>query len=253
MTRKMTRNTYKRRIIVIGVMVFTCIALISTGFAAWVISTNATKNVEGNISVGKVTDSSITIENVKLNGLDTANFYFEPLETDTTGRVRGQAGGNHESLSVVVTGEVHNAQYLNELKIFLDLTAAPGIKAAADANYINLPDCAKSEVVVTLTTLDETTKSFSYEIKFEWGSVFNNDNPGIYFDKYYENPAYVDETTTPDVPEHLENTGATVANNKVAEILASFRKTMYNGDDTFDATADQADMKFTVVIIATVN
>ena len=99
MARKMTRNSYKRRIIVIGIMVFACIALISTGFAAWIISTNATAEQNGNISVGKVTDSSITIEDVQLS---SSNFYFEPAEGDTTGRIRNNDTDPSESLSVTV-------------------------------------------------------------------------------------------------------------------------------------------------------
>lgn len=35
---KLTRNSYKRKIILFGVIVFMSIALISTGFAAWVMS-----------------------------------------------------------------------------------------------------------------------------------------------------------------------------------------------------------------------
>lgn len=251
MAKKMTRNSYKRRIIVIGIMIFACIALISTGFAAWIISTNATNEQNGNISVGKVTDSSITIENVQLS---TTNFYFEPLESDTSGRVRREEGGNYESLSVTVTGEIHNAQYLSELKIYLDLTQAEGVKAAAAANYIVLPECAQYEVVVTdLVVVNETTKSFSFVVEFKWGSVFDGINPGEYFDKYYPNPDYVDEATTPDVPQYVANKGATVADNEMINTLKAFRKAMYNGDDSFDASADQVDMAFTIILIGSVN
>lgn len=251
MAKKMTRNSYKRRIIVIGIMIFACIALISTGFAAWIISTNATNEQNGNISVGKVTDSSITIENVQLS---TTNFYFEPAENDFTGRLRNQEGDPSESLSVTVTGEIHNAQYLSELKIYLDLTQAEGVKAAAAANYIVLPECAQYEVVVSdLVVVNETTKSFSFVVEFKWGSVFDGINPSLYYDKYYANPEYVDEDTTPGVAKYLADKGATISDSVMGDTLKAFRKTMYNGDDSFDASADQVDMAFTIILIGSVN
>ena len=251
MAKKMTRNSYKRRIIVIGIMVYACIALISTGFAAWIISTNATAEQNGNISVGKVTDSSITIEDVQLS---SSNFYFEPAEGDTTGRIRNNDTDPSESLSVTVTGEVHNAQFLDKLKIYLDLTAAEGVKNAAAAGYIVLPECAQYEVEVTnLTTVNETTKSFEFVVEFKWGTIFDGINPSLYFDKYYENPDYVDESTTPGLPKYLADKGATIADDKMVETLNAFRKIMYNGDDSFDASSDQTDMKFTIVLIGSVN
>lgn len=38
---KLTKNSYKRKVILFGVLLFMSIALISTGFAAWIMSTNA--------------------------------------------------------------------------------------------------------------------------------------------------------------------------------------------------------------------
>lgn len=62
---RLTRNSYKRKIIVFGLLVFMSIALISTGFAAWIMSQEAKVESPGNVSVGVVDDSRITFENVK--------------------------------------------------------------------------------------------------------------------------------------------------------------------------------------------
>ena len=48
---KLTRNSYKRKIILFGVLIFASIALISTGFAAWIMSANASKDKDGNITL----------------------------------------------------------------------------------------------------------------------------------------------------------------------------------------------------------
>ena len=58
---KLTRNSYKRKIILFGVIVFMSIALISTGFAAWVMSQEKKASTNGNVTVGAVTEGNIEI------------------------------------------------------------------------------------------------------------------------------------------------------------------------------------------------
>ena len=108
MTKRQTRKSYKRKKIILGACLFASVALVSTGFAAWVIATQAEATQDGNISVGTVNDSSIEIKNVQLS---KNSFVFEPKENDTTGRVRND-GTNFENLSVTVTGEISPAQYV---------------------------------------------------------------------------------------------------------------------------------------------
>ena len=56
------------------------------------------------------------------------------------------------------------------------------VKQAETAGYIILPECANSEVVLTLTESGTNEKKFSYDITFKWGSKFGNVNPGEYYD-----------------------------------------------------------------------
>ena len=59
---KLTRKSYKRNIIVFGVMLFMGIALVSTGFATWVLSQNTQIEVNGqNVNVGVVSDNALKI------------------------------------------------------------------------------------------------------------------------------------------------------------------------------------------------
>ncbi len=117
MSRRITRNSYKRKVILVGIMLFMAIALISTGFAAWVISTGASQNQEGGVEVGVVTGVDLKLdlsfktgsEDLVFSGQenDTKLYYtksegdtvvadttkpfvfsFEPLATDGEGRVR---------------------------------------------------------------------------------------------------------------------------------------------------------------------
>ena len=75
---KITRRSYKRKKIVMGVALFGAIALVSTGFAAWVLSASAQNQQQGNIKVGEVSDKSMAVQNVKIYGMNDAG---EEIET----------------------------------------------------------------------------------------------------------------------------------------------------------------------------
>lgn len=174
---KLTRNSYKRKIILFGVIVFMSIALISTGFAAWVMSQEKKQSKSGNVSVGAVTEGNIE---VILDELTVKDFKFEPKENDKTGRVRND-GTNFESLTVTVTGTIKNTQFLKEATIKMNVQNQ--VNQAVTDGYIVLPECAGKEVVLTLTDGgSESEKKFTYDITIEWGSKFGNVNPGEYYD-----------------------------------------------------------------------
>lgn len=180
---KLTRNSYKRKIILFGVIVFMSIALISTGFAACVMSQEKKQSKSGNVTVGAVTEGNTE---VILDELTVKDFKFEPKESDTTGRVRNDKT-NFESLTVTVTGTIKNTQFLKEATIKMNVKDA--VKQAETAGYIILPECANSEVVLTLTESGTNEKKFSYDITFKWGSKFGGENPGEYYDSAAFNPS----------------------------------------------------------------
>ena len=90
------------------------IALISTGFAAWVLSQDDEQTTDGNVQVGIVADSSIDITLEKLNNILVTNetasgkfsFNFEPEANDSFGRVTWQ--DEAESMNLIVQGKITN-------------------------------------------------------------------------------------------------------------------------------------------------
>ena len=83
---KLTKKSYRRKRMLMGLALFMSIALISTGFAAWVISSSVEKDGGGNVSAGTVSDKSISLE--INNAADLGTVKFEPCKEDTSGRVR---------------------------------------------------------------------------------------------------------------------------------------------------------------------
>ena len=193
---KMTRKSYKRRKIILGVSLFSSVALVSTGFAAWVLASQAEATESGNITVGTVSDSSIKISNVQFKD-DNDSFIFEPKEEDTAGRVRND-GVNFENLSVTVTGEISPNTYVSSAtSATIEMEVPEGITAAIGKNYLVLPTCATSPQKLTLNPKeapDQTVSTFEYTITFEWGSAFNGKNPGEYYDEDEAGKLVDDET-----------------------------------------------------------
>ena len=204
---KITRRSYKRKKVVLGATLFASIALISTGFAAFVIANNADANKDGNVVVGTVKDAAIGFVGVKQSA---DSFVFDCKADDNSGRVYYQDEGNGgERLTITITGGITNPDYLRSGTI--KMTVPDSVTAAVAANYIELPDCVEEEQSLTFTeytvvaddafntSTDKVAvgiklKKFSYDITFKWGAAFKGMNPGKYFDEDVEGSKVAYET-----------------------------------------------------------
>ena len=260
---KLTKKSFKRKKMLMGLALFMSIALISTGFAAWVISSSVEKDGGGNVQAGTVSDKSITLE--INNADDLGTFKFEPKKQDASGRVRyeGAPSENYESLSVVVSGSIDDpANYLNKLTIELEeinpTTNEPYAKAdsnlykAAQENYITLPECFYNQVslfevtengqnilsqeremgTVSCFVVDGTSKTFSYEISFGWGSLFEGVNPGYYYDG--KNASGEDYASSDEDGLAIKNRGLETTEEVVKENLVQLRNKIYGTNETLE-------------------
>lgn len=239
---RFTRRSYRRRKLFVGISLFTSVALISTGFASWIISLNAKGEIGGDVNVGTVTDSSVTIEiNREYEDEEKTReikprFVFGSDENDTTGRIRNNGvEADYENLTINVSGKIKNCQYVTATTV--ELIVPEGVIKAAEAGYIVLPECVvngegdtKTDLTLTGT---ESEKTFNYDIKFEWGTKFGGFNPGVYYDEH--------------------QTGKQVSGDDMLAELAEFRRLMLGLDDTVsdeDALEATGNLTFSVVIEA---
>lgn len=243
---KLTKKSYKRRRVVMGLALFMSIALISTGFAAWVISSQSKDNSTGNVGVGVIDDKNIKV--VITNKDDLGSFYFEPKEGDRSGRITSKDGDNYENLSITIKGKVNNPSYVGSLTVELvevaneiDGKITPkakedsGLYKAAQANFIGTPACFYDPQAITLSSTNETSVDFSYTITFEWGSLFGNKNPGEYFDE--------------------DEVGKAIDDATMMERLVELRSTIYGttgdtSDPLYQNTSVEAP-KYAVIVTAT--
>ena len=254
---RLTRKSYRRKLIMFGASIFMSLALVATGFAAWVLSKDAQVQDNGSVEVGKITESNIEIEGITFvkdgKGNDIKNFVFEPQEGDTAGRVRND-GVNFEDMDIVLSWTVSNYQIVGDL--FVEFKIPANVQSAIDAGYLSLPvadgQFEKQPGTETIGEkvyhvyklnigkgLSETgtigTDLLSYTVtdedgiksiactmtlKFNWGSVFGGQNPGVYYD--------------------TDGTGKGIDYDTVKDNLYQFKTTLHGiaYDDTFKALSD---------------
>ncbi len=173
---RLTRRSYKRKIITLGISIFSALAMFATGFASWIISSDATAAPDGNVEVGVITDKSITIEPLDKNSGKFINvnvIAFEPAANDVAGaeKLEDNVGKNNglggrvysdndtsESLEIVFEAKITGFKHIGELTVKLDVPE--GVKKAAAQtnaetgakNYITLPVCASSDQAIKIDT-----------------------------------------------------------------------------------------------------
>lgn len=200
---RQTRNSYKRKVILFGLLIFVSIALISTGFAAWYISASTSEQQDGQITMGTVSDGRLKIEGLAITSPRDALISFEPKKDDTkelggpSNLIYGD-GVEYENLKVTVSGKVTPVANVDKVTIYFIVPES--VKAAATENYIVLPECATLKAGETLTSANgaatagkvvsiDEEGNFSLDVEITWGSVFGGKNPA----SHYNNPATLDQ------------------------------------------------------------
>lgn len=155
---KTTRSNFGRKAITFGVVIFVCIALVATGFAAWMISSGSTVQEPGNVDVVTVSNADIKINVNNISGdstLKVEEIVFAPQEGDHTGYITHTATADNrtENLSFNFSGNVSNGDKVGELTFSVRLedsiiNAAGFFKNGenwtydAERAYITLPNYA---------------------------------------------------------------------------------------------------------------
>ena len=214
--KKTTRKSFSRKAIAVVMSVFLAVSLTAVGFASWLISNNDSKEGTGNVTASNVSDAILGVTIDKAENLGKIN--FGPLKSDEEGNVRYNKTGepnDFESLKITVSGTIKKFATLKQMEIKIKvpdsvITAAgykatdvgEGVKTYTEDStlpkYITLPAgaadtngnliVADSTVVyasdnAVFTPGADDTATFSFEVTFGWGTLFNSENPGIYLDK----------------------------------------------------------------------
>ena len=254
--------------------VFLTVSLTAVGFASWLISKDGGANGSGNVNVSDVSDEILGVEIT--NSTNLGNIHFGPLESDVSGNIRfdEKKPAEIESLTINVEGSIQRFKTLNQMEVKIKVPA--GVIAAAgyglkdgSANeyevksdlpkYITLPAGAADEngnlidtskKVEYLSTNSEVfkenaadnTAKFTFTIKFGWGELFQNENPGKYLDNEISDKQVNNEDALLAIAK-AENTAA-----NYTKLTAEAKRDILNKMKTVIGTDETS--KYTIVIDA---
>lgn len=166
----------KRKTMTLVLCLLAALALVSVGFASWVIASDAHDDVTGNIVVDTVADKRL---NVTVTPTD-ASFVFGYLESQEEGKwfyndptdVSLKEKLDEVTFVIKVTDGDNNP--IDPASIKLTLTADEKYTIAANANLVTkLP---------TSITANKTEKgTYNAKIKLGWGEKFGSVNPYTFF------------------------------------------------------------------------
>lgn len=206
----------KTKIITCSLLGLASISLFSVAFSSFIVTNDQISAQNGSVSVtvGDVVDESITISEVSVTDGEIA---FEPKENDTTGPIIWD-GKNKEDLNFGFTFTLTNVldadgnwgDRLGGVNIKWDQGTSGTFETCIDNNYITAPKLGGSGTAITDTdaalftvtsggkltnsagltfarvnTTTDVTVTVNYA--FDWGSAFNNDNPGNATSETYAN------------------------------------------------------------------
>lgn len=273
--KKVTRHAFSKKAIMITASLFVTLALITTGFAAWLISSGASGEGTGNITTATIDDARLGLTVAMAEGKDFV--CFGPQADDKHPDIRykapvGDEKDDREVLVATVTGTIKNYDRLEKFNITIKisdkaLTAAgytwtgtnegessrtytynaekayislPEYAVDTDGRFLPLPsDMSKTTAPKTISAGDSmfTDGATENEKRFTFDVTFG------WGEKFKGcNPGrYLDREEGPD---HLPDKTYTVDEKK--EIMTELRSLFVDESGNVDA----ANLKFVVTVEA---
>lgn len=256
---KLTRRSYKRKKIAFAAVIFGGVALVSSGFAAWVISAGKESNGTGSVTVGQVVEANLGMKiEWKVTGADdttytaitdkgenaneAGNYSFNCSKEVKTGRFRHGTGSNvtdgsdaDQCLSltfkVTVTSSLDNFGSLN-----VTFANNRQIDAAVEAKYISAPE----------GFYETQGKDFSSTTTGSENTIFTKTGTGVGDSKYQWVSDGINiafgwgEKFDNDSPENYYNTGAgsKVTDDEAMGVMNAFRSSLNGTKYTINFKAE---------------
>lgn len=276
--KKVTRHAFSKKAIMITASLFVTLALITTGFAVWLISSGASGESTGNITTATIDDARLGLTVAMAEGKDFVCFGPQAGDNHPDIRYKKPKAGekdDKEVLTATVTGTIKNYDRLKEFNITIKisdkaLTAAgytwtgtnegessrtytynaekayislPEYAVDTDGRFLPLPsDMSKTTAPKTISAGDSmfTDGATENEKRFTFDVTFG-------WGEKFEgcNPGrYLDREEGPD---HLPDKTYTV--DEKMEIMTKLRSLFEDGSGNVDAD----NLKFVVTVEAVSN
>ena len=228
----------KRRSLTLVVCLLATLSLASVGFAAWVISAGATEQLTGNILVEDVSDERLQITELAMTN---KNFIFGYGTKGTNSWLKHDAGDEPESLTSIITFKLSYKTGTKEvITSGVDQNTTLTVKWD-DATQTFLEDAVVKKYIQAVPALELSLsgETYSVTVTFQWGELFNSENPF----KWYNNHKVSDEYTWVTATGLLgvkgaEGTTTGTYGDHAAEFLTDMYEYFDNGTKTYTILVD---------------
>lgn len=199
----------KRKTLTLAISVFALLAIISVGFASWVITRqDQSESADGSITVETINGEVNYLESVTISGNP---IHFGTPETMNKPNAWLTASSDAKkqnltaTLTIVLTKNLAEGEKINlTFKAGdSDLTKKAAYDAALAAHYITTPvfKMGKNPVIeLTSANFAQNTSTQKYEavvtIAFDWGTAFGGNNPYDYYNEKTFNSENVSAANT---------------------------------------------------------
>lgn len=212
--KKKTRS----KMIAASIAILSSAAVVSTGFAAWVISGGEKQHVSGNITADSVSNNFHEIAFAK-EGNDAEVFFGGPSQeeqkTNTSAWLTTVAGSKVEDLEASFTFTVSGLEkaQTNPSELFKYITLTESTTTGDETKYSTYAQAGDKQYLANLPQYDVSSKTgfdpekptsvgiclqskndfasgkqtFMVSIRFGWGTAFEGNNPFTYYNGLTKN------------------------------------------------------------------
>lgn len=267
--KKEINSKSKRKWVAGGLAAFASIALLTTGFATWIVGVNVTNKENGvNVNVDTAKNQSVVLK-AELSESDKTLKLVEPTKTDN--KFFNVADGDttdlqitFSELSVVYGNDLETTAQPKAVKFSIVKTVEnepnkvtkDKIGAGRTGSEWTYVDLVTSQIALTETSVftrdDSKTGVTTYKaaagyvLNFKWGSFFNNRAPSEFYEELYTTKALGDP-----VDEGWNTDDKVAAKAQLAVEELSAMQAAFMGSDLVDTSDDvqltiKAELVFTL-------
>lgn len=214
--KKKTRS----KMIAASIAILSSAAVVSTGFAAWVISGGDTKEVGGTIQADEVSSKAHTLSVIAFDGSANKISFGAPKNKDEITNSYDWLKNNevNENLIASATFTVSNVDTKpDNLKTLFDEKECKFEETTATKVYVETSDAVKNNYVGAFPTwnldqqntnqtvpgvylqlgeLKQTTLTVTLKVVFAWGTTFTSMNPFVYYNAQKKTSSLESEAST---------------------------------------------------------
>ena len=169
----------KRKGLLVLSSVFASVALIATGFAAFVISYTTEGTASGNIEVDGVDNRSFIVTVDTTHEVENIVYGAKQYEgTNPNPWMIYEDSDKNESLTTTIKLTCTNAQQLATTQFNITITANDAYQAALSEGYVGELPTVGNGIIITEDSIDENgVGSYTITVTFTWGTTFGGKNP----------------------------------------------------------------------------